>query len=75
MDARVERNSEEVQLSSRTDFQYEWNYDSSEHRVKVLLHANDSCPFTVNENKLEYITLGLCISAFGGYLRSYSYSL
>lgn len=43
--------------------------DSSGHKVKVISQASAPRPFTENEIKMEHITLGLCISASGGYLK------
>lgn len=43
--------------------------DASGYKVKVITRANSPRPFTENESKMEHITLGLCISASGGYLR------
>lgn len=43
--------------------------DASGHRVKVISQASSPRPFTENEAKMEHITLGLCISASGSYLR------
>lgn len=43
--------------------------DSSGHKVKVLIRAHDPRPFTENETKMEHITLGLCISAAGTYVK------
>lgn len=43
--------------------------DASGHRVKVISRAFSPRPFTENEAKMEHITLGLCISASGAYLR------
>lgn len=42
--------------------------DASEHKVKVLVHSGDEKPFTENETKLKYMSLGLCISASGFYV-------
>jgi hypothetical protein len=43
--------------------------DSTGHRLRVLVRARDPKPFTENEAKLEHISLGLCISASGSYVR------
>ena len=42
--------------------------DASGHKVKVLVCAQDPCLFTENEAKLKHITLGLYISAAGGFI-------
>lgn len=43
--------------------------DSSGHKVHVLTRAHSPRPFTENEAKLEHISLVLCISASGSFLR------
>lgn len=43
--------------------------DSSGHKVAVLVRSSSPQPFTENEAKLEHITLILCISAAGMYIR------
>jgi hypothetical protein len=42
--------------------------DSSGKKVKVLVRSNSPCPFTENEVKMEHISLGLCVSAAGGFV-------
>jgi DDE superfamily endonuclease len=42
--------------------------DASGYKVKVISHASSGRPYTEEEAKLKHITLGLCISASGGYV-------
>jgi hypothetical protein len=42
--------------------------NASGHHVKVLVGAHDPCSFIENKVKLKHISLGLCISAIGGYI-------
>lgn len=43
--------------------------DASGHKVKVLVRSTDPKPFTENEAKLKHMSLGLCVSASGSYVR------
>ena len=43
--------------------------DASGYKVKVISRAQAGRPYTMEEAKLKHITLGLCISASGGYVR------
>src|SRR5271163_2709452 len=43
--------------------------DASEHKIKVISCASSGHPYTEEEAKLKHITLGLYISALGGYVR------
>lgn len=43
--------------------------DTTGHKVKVVSRAGTSQPYTAEEAKLKHISLVLCISASGGYVR------
>jgi hypothetical protein len=43
--------------------------DASRYKMKVLVYSQDPRPFTENETKLKHITLGLCISVSGFFIR------
>lgn len=42
--------------------------DATGHKTKVLVRSHDPKPFTENDRKLQHISLGLCISASGGFI-------
>jgi hypothetical protein len=43
--------------------------DASGHKVKVISRASSGRPYTPEEAKLKHISLGLCVSAAGGFVR------
>lgn len=43
--------------------------DTSGHKMKVITRSKSPRPFTENEGKMDHITLGLCISASGGFVQ------
>lgn len=68
--SRLEQLMEEHQFPPQLIFNMdETMIDASGHRVKVITQASSPRPFTENETKGEHISLALCISASGSFLR------